>query len=213
MRSFFFLLVMGTTLCSAQAQAPIPTASRWNAGLKLGTGVSRYDSDNSVGPHPWTAFTGGLTGGYTFAPAHGFLTLQADALLERREARPWQTASATNAVLFVPVYLRTDPAVARVHFLLGGGPIIWLAGRTPPADQARHYDTPAVEATALLGVEVRLRSANCPETTLALTYRRGLTPALTRHRSSSGGHRYDEEEVHYWLGATLNVYFHPATHR
>ncbi|WP_210513676.1 hypothetical protein [Hymenobacter terricola] len=210
-----FLLLLAAWPAMAQAQAPAsnlpaPATSRWSFGLKLGTGASYSSADGSGQHHPWSAYTGGLSGGYGFAAAGGFLNLQADALLERRPARPWQAFSASNAVLFVPFYLRTDRPAARVHLLLGGGPTFWLTGRAVPDNRTGVYATHPVEATGLLGFEVRLLPFGRYETTVALAYRPSLTPALVSYGHSSGGHAFEDYDTHSWFGATLNVYFHPA---
>ena len=193
----------------AQAQTQPTAISPWNIGLKLGSGAGYYSADTN---HPWTAYTGGLTGGYSFTLAGAALTLQADALLERRRAQPWQ-ASGSNTALFLPLYLRTGLAASRVHVLLGGGPTVALSGTAVPDAQAPFYFTYRTEATGLAGLEVRLLPLGSYETTLALTYRQSLTPTLVQYRHSLGGTPYQETTTHSWFGATLNVYLHPAAKR
>ena len=203
---FLLLLLSGSFAVHAQPTAVGP----WNIGLKLGTGAS-YSTFSAGHPHPWTAYTGGLSGGYRFKVAGAFLTLQADALVERREVRPWQLASASNSVLFVPLYLRTNRPAARLHFILGGGPTLWLNGNVVPDASRAAYVARQVEATGLAGLEVRLLPFSRYETTVALTYRAGFTPEYIHYRQSLSLNKYYEEnEIHSWLGLTLNVYFHPA---
>lgn len=204
--AFMVLLSVGSIV---YAQAQPAAAPRWNVGLKLGTGAS-YSSFSSGLPHPWTAYTGGLSAGYSFKAASTFFTLQADALLERRESRPWQLVSATNAVLFVPFYLRTERPAARVHLLLGGGPSYWLLGNTVPDVLALAYTSRQIEATGFAGFEVRLLPLSRYETTVALSYRRSFTLEFVHYRQSTIGSHYEESATHSWLGATLNLYFHPA---
>jgi hypothetical protein len=205
-------ICLSTSAVQAQTDAGKPTISRWNVGLKLGSGLG-YSNGSRDAAQPWTAFTGGLTAGYRPGSSNFMSTLQADVLLERRPARPWQTGPAQNLTLFVPFYLRTDPAAARLHLLLGGGPTFWLRGQQVPGDQRADYATRAVEATVLVGLEVRLLPLRFCETTLGLTYRLSMTPDLLRYRSSLGGISYTDEYKHRWLGATLNVYLHPSVSR
>ena len=87
---------------------------------------------------------------------------------------------------------------------------MWLSGNRVPESQSAYYTARRVEATALAGLEVRLLPLRRAETTLALTYRRSLTAAQEARRYSPGGHSFAEKDYYYWLGATLNVYLHPA---
>lgn len=210
-----FLLPVLAALPSAQAQTTsqppsAPAASRWNFGLKLGAGTSYHNNGDPTQKHPLTAYTGGVSGGYSFPLTGGFFNLQADALLERRGARPWQTPAANNVVLFTPIYLRTDRPAARVHFLLGGGPTVWLSSRTVPDEHTNNYGAYQVQPIALLGFEIRLLPLSSYETSLALTYRAGLTPASVYYRSAASGGHYTEYDSNSWFGATVNVYFHPV---
>jgi hypothetical protein len=200
------LVLLVALVPKAQAQATTPPLSRWNVGLKLGTGAGYYSDRSFDDPSTRRAHTGGLSVGYRFGLLEGRPTAQADVLLERRSARPWQPREAMNTALFVPLYLRTGQAAARVHVLLGAGPTFWLSSPSSPYGGLYAYP---VEATALLGAEVRLLPLRRYETTLALTYRGGLSPSTSQGFRSIWGGINTQQDRYGWLGATLNVYFQP----
>jgi hypothetical protein len=198
------VLLVGLLLpASAWAQSAAPTSfSRAYVGVKAGTGLA-------TSPTEFVAqnLTGGISGGYILPKAR--LTLQMDALLERRPTTEWD-AQRADAFLFVPVYLHTGTPANRVHFLLGVGPTFRLTHRGQP-DAGTPYTQHNTELTLLHGVEIRLMPVQRYETTLALTMRTGLTPAYSDYRdkkstflASTSAH----EEHHVWFGATLNVYLH-----
>lgn len=210
-----FLLGADSALALSAGPPPTPGSgfrpghpAPYKIGLKLGSGVGYIN--NTEAPPTWTAFTGGLSVAYRPERANFFSSIQLDALLERRTARPWQPADANNLALFVPLYLRTDPDKDWFHLIVGAGPTFWLSGQAVPHDQTFSYATRTVEATLLTGVEVRVLPLGRYETTLALTYRFSLTPDLVRTRYSPAGAATQDEYKHRWIGATLNVYLHPG---
>lgn len=210
-----YLLGAGPALALGPGPSPAPGGgfrpghpAPYKIGLKLGSGVGYIN--NTEAPPTWTAFTGGLSVAYRPERANFFSSIQLDALLERRTARPWQPADANNLALFVPLYLRTDPDKDWFHLIVGAGPTFWLSGQEVPRDQSYSYATRAVEATLLTGVELRVLPLGRYETTLALTYRFSLSPDLVRTRYSPTGAATQDEYKHRWIGATLNVYLHPG---
>ena len=207
--SLLALAAIGT----AQAQNVNPKllapAKRFNVGLKAGTGFEYIDPNPSAPPKGAPVY-------YTAGPTFGYLvtvlgvtgTVQADVLLTRRAANPWDGPSEKNASLFVPVYVRTGLPARRVHYLLGAGPTVWVAGRTVPGRVTGRYATHPFEATGFAGIEARILPLGTYETTLALTYRRSFSPSLIEYRDQPGGPAEAHAQRFSWLGVTLNVYLH-----
>lgn len=208
---FFFLALAATGTAQAQNINPKLMApyKRYNVGLKAGTGYEFVTPDPTSPPlNTPSYYTGGVTGGYLVNLLGVAATLQADLLLTRRAASPWQTSAARNASLFVPIYVRTGTAAQRVHYLLGGGPSFWASGGTVPGRVLGRYATHPAEITSLVGVEARLLPLGLYETTVALTYRHSFSPALIEYRGPAGAPTESHAEYFSWLGATLNVYLH-----
>ena len=211
----FLLLTAALLLAgSVRAQVPninpklLPRANRWNAGVKLGTGLEFTTPEAFRQPARNLSYvTGGLTGGYLLARANFLMTLQADALLERRAARPWNGVNDRSYTLFVPVYLRTGLPKNRLHLLLGGGGTFWVDGNKVPPEFRGQFATHPVDVTGMTGVEVRVAPAGVYETTLALTYRHSFSRSLTYYRGATGAGP-DFNEFYNWVGVTLNVYLH-----
>ena len=211
----FYSLTAALLLAGAvRAQVPninpklLPAANRWNAGVKLGTGLEFTTPAAFRQPARNLSYlTGGITGGYLLTRANFLMTLQADALLERRAPRPWQGEHDRSYTLFVPVYLRTGLPKNRLHLLLGGGGTFWVDGNKVPPDFRGRFATHPVDVTGMTGVEVRLVPAGIYETTLALTYRHSFSRSLTAYPAATGLSS-DQNEFYNWVGATLNVYLH-----
>jgi len=209
MRLLLLLLLSALLPGPLLAQSTPPAASPWFVGLKLGTGAGNISIQTADFVPPWTKFTGGVSLGRRLQMPGGSPALQLDALLERRGNRPWQSRDASNAQLFLPLYLRTGQPATRVHAVVGAGPSFALTSLNAPGDNADGVRVLPVEATALLGLEVRLLPLRRTEATLALTYRQGLTPAEVDNGYLRFGALQESAYYAVWLGATLNVYLHP----
>jgi len=209
MRLLLLLLVSALLPGPLLAQSTPPAASPWFVGLKLGTGAGNISSWKASFVPPWTKFTGGVSVGCRLKPSGG-PALVMDALLERRKNRPWQSPDASNAQLFLPLYLRTGQPATRVHVLMGAGPSFALTDRQAPDSYTIRVKVLPVEAAILLGLEVRLLPLRRTETTLAINYWQGVTPAVVDNGTKFAVMTKDYDYYSTWLGATLNVYLHSA---
>ena len=137
-------------------------------------------------------------------------SIQLGAWLEHEQLNPYQTSSTHNALLLLPLMLRTGTTASAVHFVVGGGPAIHLTENALAEPDPARYQYRRTAVFLLTGLEVRLTPPKRLETTLALALRVPFAPTLEQSSYSRRPPSYPGRVSTAWLGATLNVYLHPA---
>jgi len=211
MRFVFLLAWLAAMLAASAAHAQTdnvaaPAFSPWSLGVRAGTGSSTT-AENAV--TPLSALTGGLTGSYFIARPQ--CSIQLGARVEDEQVNPHRVAVTHNALLLLPLLIRTGSPTSRLHFVLGGGPAIRLTQHDVSQLYPANFRYLQTTGCLVTGLEVRLTPPKRLETTLALTLRVPFGPSIQRSNYASRiPSSYPDGVTANWLGFTLNVYYNPA---
>jgi hypothetical protein len=205
---FVFLLagaaaLLAAYLAQAQTDSSAPPAfSQWSVGLRAGTGLNPL-AETSDGA--FTAVTGGLTGSYNDAVRR--CSIQLGAWLEDEQLNPHRVGITHNALLVLPLLVRTGTPASRVHFLLGGGLSVHLTEHSVTELYPSNFRYRRTAGCLLTGLEVRVSPTQKQEATVALTLRAPLGDSIERSNYSTRiPGSYLDKVFAGWLGLTLNVY-------